>query len=221
MSSINDCDCLAILLYVNDNYTDDVILKLRACTLSKYRNNIRDRVRDTADTLKRENVVGYTYLETRVCSYLGERTAEIKRALHSTLSSQFNPIIQDGGFWRDDVENANNGNRLIDYFRYDVNSIRLIDRFFRTPRYNINLNVDFLYACNQCGNYVNVNNYGNGMDSEPLVTCKHTNDDQDSEEHDCGFHLHYNPRCIQPYLDAHPECSNRINSDNWMCHQCV
>jgi len=125
-----------------------------------------------------------------------ERALEMKRLICAYLTST--------GYTRWDIRN-NNDSYSVDIFEYSEEMIDNLNEYLYEQ--NINLN-NQIRGCPVCGRNINID--------DDIIVCR--NDTEDEHATCCAGRIH--ERCIDAYLQQHPNVSRNIDSDNWRCAVC-
>jgi hypothetical protein len=129
-----------------------------------------------------------------------------KRKIRSFLTSE--------GYERWDIQNIN-GSNTIDIFDYDEDMMGPLNDYLY--RENINLNHQFR-GCPVCQEDIIAPESDDDDDEgDDLIVC--ANDTENEHATCCTGRIH--ERCIDDYLLQHPNVSRDIDSDDWVCADCV
>lgn len=152
-------------------------------------------------------IPGYTETHDLFLGKPGPYIAETyKRKIRGFLTSK--------GYERWEIQNIN-GSNTIDIFDYNEDMLTRLNKYLY--RANINLEHQFR-ACPVCHEEIIAPESDDDDDEgDDLLVC--ANDTENEHATCCTGRIH--ERCIDDYLLQHPNVSRDIDSDDWLCADCV
>jgi hypothetical protein len=131
------------------------------------------------------------------------------------VKNDLKALFRTAGLQRSDVYNRQ-GDHTADYFdmngENDTFVLEIIGKYL--AKNDIYLGDTFI-ACPICSKYI----YGDKTTYSCANAQIEYDDDDNPSERTCLTIIH--ERCMKKYLKKHPRCSHDIDSDDWVCADCI